>query len=78
LVAKSIAVVGSSLSGVGKTVRSLSENILSVVLASETRAIKARVVLGGGASQEEAKNLYAHYNNKWIHAITVMRLNSIL
>lgn len=57
MVAKSIAVVGSSLSGVGKTVRSLSENILSVVLASETRTIKARVVLGGGTSQEEAKNL---------------------
>ncbi len=57
MVAESIAVVGSSLSGVGKTVRSLSENILSVVLASETRTIKARVVLGGGTSQEEAKNL---------------------
>jgi hypothetical protein len=58
---ENIAVVGSNLSGVGKSVRDLFENISSVVLASETRATIAKVVLGSGANQGDAKNLCAVY-----------------
>jgi hypothetical protein len=46
---------------VGKSVRDLFENISSVVLASETRATIAKVVLGSGANQGDAKNLCAVY-----------------
>ncbi len=55
--------MGSNLSGVGKSVRDLFENISSVVLASETRATIAKVVLGSGANQEDAKNLYTLQNS---------------
>jgi hypothetical protein len=59
-----IAVVGSNLSGVGKSVISdLFENTRSIELASETRAIIAKVVLGSGVNQEYAKNLCTLQNS---------------
>jgi hypothetical protein len=56
--------VGSNLSGVGKSVISdLFENTRSIELASETRAIIAKVVLGSGVNQEYAKNLCTLQNS---------------
>jgi hypothetical protein len=58
LVAENVTVVGSSLSGVSIAIRGLSQHILSVELAGGGIAVETRVVLGGGASQEDAKDLH--------------------
>jgi len=66
LVTSSITESGGGLTGVGITIRSLSENILAMVLAGVVTRVDtiwdvARVGnLGSGASQEESKDKGLH------------------